>query len=178
MTSLLPINASQFERDLETVSSRIDSLPIDIRDSWNADTCPIDLLPWLAWAFSIDSWKTYWPEHVKRSRVRDALAIQRKKGTRGSVRQVVKSFGAELEFKEWFEQTPIGPPHSFNVLLNVNDMGPQTNLFTTDIVQEVSRTKSVSSYFEVQQGVTVTGSLALIGQLRIVKYLRIGVTDA
>ncbi|MGR6871244.1 phage tail protein I [Pseudomonas sp. HK3] len=177
MTSLLPINTNQFERDLENVSTRISDVPVNIRDSWNADTCPADLLPWLAWSFSIDSWKAYWPEHVKRSRVREAIKVQRKKGTKQSVRKVVESFGAELELKEWFEQTPMGPPHSFKVLLNVNELGAQTQAFTNDIVQELSRVKPTRSFFEVQQGVTTNGELALAGAVRVTKFVRLEVND-
>lgn len=177
MSSLLPPNATQYERDLETVSSQIETVPVQIRDVWNADDCPVDLLPWLAWAMSIDSWKSYWPEHVKRGRIRDAVQVQKEKGTRKSVTKVVQSFGAELELKEWFEQTPVGAPHSFNVLLNVNDMGAQTAEFTSDIVQEIKRVKSTRSYFEVQQGITVAGDLALHGQIRIAKFIRLGATD-
>ncbi len=175
--SLLPPNSTPLERDLETVSSRLSNVPVNIRDTWNPDTCPVDLLPWLAWSMSLDSWKSYWPEHVKRARIKNAVEIQRRKGTRGSVRKVVESFGAELEFQEWFEQTPMGAPHSFNVYLNVNQLGAQTAEFTTDIVNEISRVKSARSYFEVRQGVTATSQMGIQGGVRIAKFVRAKVTD-
>ncbi len=177
MDSILPPNSTALELDLERVCAGIEDIPVLIRDVWNADTCPADLLPWLAWSLSIDSWKSYWPEHIKRGRIKTAITIQRKKGTRQSVSDVVRSFGGELELKEWFEQTPLGAPHSFNVLLNVNQMGALTGQFTSDIVQEIQRVKATRSYFEVRQGLNVAGDIALNGQIRIVKFLRLEVSD-
>lgn len=177
MASLLPPNATDLERDLETVSARISDVPVAVRDVWNADNCPTELLPWLAWSLSIDTWKSYWPEHVKRARIKNAIQVQRKKGTKRSVLEVAQSFGAESSLIEWFEQTPMGPPHSFKVLLNVNELGAQSQEYTNDIVQELSRVKPCRSYFEVQQGVTVNGDLALSGALRVAKFLRIEVSD-
>lgn len=177
MTSLLPINATQYERDLESVSTRISDVPTNVRDCWDADNCPTELLPWLAWSLSIDTWKSYWPEHVKRARIKNAIQVQRKKGTRQSVREVAENFGAESSLTEWFEQTPMGPPHSFKVLLNVNELGAQSQEYTNDIVQELSRVKPCRSYFEVQQGVTVSGGLALAGAVRVAKFVRIEVSD-
>jgi phage tail P2-like protein len=175
--SLLPINTLEYERDLETVSKRISDVPTNIRDSWDADNCPVDLLPWLAWSLSIDTWKSYWPEHVKRARIKSAMQVQRKKGTKRSVREVAQSFGAESSLTEWFEQSPMGPPHSFKVLLNVNELGAQTQAFTSDIVQELARVKPARSYFEVQQGVTINGDLALTGAVRVAKFVRLEVSD-
>ncbi|NVK42106.1 MAG: phage tail protein I [Oceanospirillaceae bacterium] len=177
MASLLPPNATDLERDLETVSARISNVPVNVRDIWNADNCPAELLPWLAWSLSIDTWRTYWPEHVKRARIKSAIQVQRKKGTKRSVLEVAQSFGAESSLSEWFEQTPMGPPHSFKILLNVNELGAQTQEYTSDIVQEISRVKPCRSYFEVQQGLTVSGSLALSGAIRVAKFIRIEVDD-
>ncbi len=177
MDSILPPNSTPLELDLETVCAGIENIPVPIRDIWSADTCPADLLPWLAWSLSIDSWKSYWPEHVKRGIINTAITIQRKKGTRQAVGDVVRSFGGELELKEWFEQTPHGAPHSFNVLLNVNQMGAQTGQFTSDIVQEIQRVKTARSYFEVQQGLSVAGYIAFSGQIRIAKFIRLEVSS-
>ena len=93
MNSLLPPNATALEQRLAQVLGTVDDIPVPLRTLWNADTCPLALLPWLAWQLSIDAWKSYWPESVKRERVRQALAIQRRKGTVESVRSVVESFG-------------------------------------------------------------------------------------
>ncbi|HHA2458269.1 TPA: phage tail protein I, partial [Stenotrophomonas maltophilia] len=69
--NLLPTNATHAERALaRAIVAR--PLPVDITALWDADRCPTALLPWLAWALSVDEWKAYWPEAVKRARVRTA----------------------------------------------------------------------------------------------------------
>lgn len=177
MSSLLPLNHTDLERDLEIVSARISEVPVPVRDVWNADTCPVELLPFLAWALSIESWKSYWPEDIKRGRIRNAIEIQKHKGSRKAVYEVVKSFGAEVQLEEWFDQQPMGAPHSFNVALNINEMGAQTAAVTRDIIQEVIRVKAVRSYFELQQRVSFEGELGIHGQVRIAKFVRLNATD-
>lgn len=93
--SLLPPNATDKERTLEQITARIDDVPTPIRDLWNPDTCPVELLPWLAWAFSIDEWDNQWPEEDKRESIKNAPMIHRHKGTPDSVRRVLRSAGYE-----------------------------------------------------------------------------------
>ncbi len=103
--NLLPANATHAERALaRAIVAR--PLPVDITALWDADRCPTALLPWLAWALSVDEWKAYWPEAVKRARVRTAIAIQRRKGTAGSVRDVVAAFGGSVLIREWWQLQP------------------------------------------------------------------------
>ena len=52
--SLLPHNASPQERAIEAATARLADVPVPLRDLWNPETCPAELLPWLAWAFGVD----------------------------------------------------------------------------------------------------------------------------
>lgn len=172
-SSLLPPNHTQFEKDLETVSSRISNIPVAIRDVWNPDTCPLELLPWLAWALSIDSWKDYWPESVKRARLRSAVAISRRKGTRQSLNDVVASFDVEMELDEVSANLA---PFQFNVKIDVNNVGAQNAEFTKDVLEEISRTKRSSSYFELQQQIKITAPIAITGRVRVARFIRFSAT--
>ncbi|HBB1235515.1 TPA: phage tail protein I, partial [Escherichia coli] len=49
--SLLPPSASSFMRCAEAVGTRITDIPVDLNTLWSPDTCPVHLLPYLAWAF-------------------------------------------------------------------------------------------------------------------------------
>lgn len=175
--NLLPPNHTPFESDLETVSSRISDIPVTIRDLWNPDTCPLELLPWLAWALSIDSWKDYWPESVKRARLRNAIAISKRKGTRQSLNDVIASFGIEMELDETNANLA---PFQFNIKIDVNNVGAQNSEFTRDIVEEISRTKRSASYFELQQQVKVTTPILITGRIRVARFMRFSAigTDA
>lgn len=89
--SLLPPNATPQERAIEAAVAR--ELPACIRCTWNPETCPAGLLPWLAWAFSVDEWDAGWSEDAKRASIRDAVAIHRRKGTVWAIRRVLSAAG-------------------------------------------------------------------------------------
>lgn len=175
MNSLLPPNATPLERAFEKATARIGDVPTPMRDMWNADTCPVDLLPWLAWALSIDTWQPYWPEHVKRARIRTALEIQRRKGTAQSVRQVVAAFGGAVQLREWWQQEPPGPPHTFEMVLTLTGEGGETATakYVDDVIAEVSRTKPVRSHFTFTQGVQAKFAVGVIFAARVASYRRL-----
>ncbi|MFG8561775.1 phage tail protein I, partial [Pseudomonas aeruginosa] len=62
---LLPRNASELERLAAQALAEIQRVPIPLRTLCNPDTCPTNLLPYLAWAFSVDRWSSTWPESAR-----------------------------------------------------------------------------------------------------------------
>lgn len=176
--SLLPPNASSLERKLEQATLRLGTMAVPLRDLWNPDTCPAHLLPWLAWTLSLDSWQPYWPEAVKRARIRSAVDIQRRKGTAKSVRDVVRSFGSSLALREWWQLSPMGTPHTFEVVLTLGAGVPNTAAYQQDIIKEIERTKPVRSHFTLTLGLSATGGLGLQGAARPVIYRRLQLTEA
>ena len=90
---LLPPNATAQERALSMAAGRLSAVPVPIRDLWNPDTCPPGLLAWLAWAFGVDEWSSDWSEESKRATIRDAVAVQSRKGTVWSIRRVLANAG-------------------------------------------------------------------------------------
>ncbi|CCO25534.1 phage tail protein I [Maridesulfovibrio hydrothermalis] len=95
MADLLPISATKQERALSESMARIESVPIPIRKLWNPDTCPVELLPWLAWSLSVDWWDDEWPESVKREMVRSSIQIHRHKGTPWAVKKALEIVGLD-----------------------------------------------------------------------------------
>ncbi|KSG23121.1 phage tail protein I [Pseudomonas aeruginosa] len=176
--SLLPPNASTLEREVEQVTARLGSLPVPLRELWNPDTCPEHLLPWLAWSLSLDNWQPYWPLAVKRARIKAAVEIQRRKGTAKSVRDVVGSFGSALALREWWQKTPMGAPHTFEVVLTLGAGVPNTAAYQQDIIKEIERTKPVRSHFTLTIGLSATAGLGLQGAARPVTYRRLQLTEA
>lgn len=172
---MLPPNATRVERAIEQAMSRIADIPAPLRELWNPETCPEQLLPWLAWALSIDTWKSYWPEHVKRARVRAAIEIQRRKGTAHSVRAVIAAFGGGVLLREWFETDPPGPPHTFQMVLTLSGSGGQeaTAQFVEDVIAEVVRTKPVRAHFTFTQGSQAVGGVGVVAGTRAAVYRRL-----
>jgi phage tail P2-like protein len=94
MAQLLPPNATALETAFDgTVAQRIDALPVVIPSLWNADTCPAVLLPYLAWALSVDEWDNTWSIDRKRAVIREARGIHIKKGTPASIRHTLDTLG-------------------------------------------------------------------------------------
>lgn len=173
--SLLPSNATTQERAIEASIGRATSIASPLRDVWNPDACPAALLPWLAWALSIDAWKNYWPEHVKRARIRTAIDVQRRKGTAKSVHDVVAAFGGAVLLREWWQVEPRAVPHTFDMSLTVSGEGgaEASAQYVDDVIAEVERTKPVRSHFTFTQGVNAQGSVGIIAAARAVTFIRL-----
>lgn len=95
--SILPHNKTPLEAAIEGVSADRFPLPTELVASvWNPDTCPVDLLPYLAWGLSVDLWSNDWAESTKREVCRNALALHRLKTTPAGIKAHVKIAGAEV----------------------------------------------------------------------------------
>lgn len=92
MSSLLPPNASPLERALAAGAAMAHE-PERIAALWDAATCPPALLPWLAWALSVDVWDDAWGEAAQRAAVAGSIAWHRKKGTPWAVKQALAGAG-------------------------------------------------------------------------------------
>ena len=98
MTSLLPSNRTAWEAAVEQVSAERRALPTHlVSDVWNPDTCPVDMLPYLAWQMSLDIWDDAWPEVKKRETIRKALHLHRIKTTLAGIKAHVELAGSEVK---------------------------------------------------------------------------------
>lgn len=155
-------------------------MPVPLRALHNPDAIAIDLLPWLAWHWSVDSWKPYWTEEVRRARVRNAMKIHRQKGTAKAVKDVVAAFGGSILLREWWQMTPKGEPFTFELVLTLTGSSGQsaTAEFVDDVIAEVHRTKSIRSHFTFTQGLHTQAAIAVVGATRPVTYARLNLTEA
>lgn len=118
---LLPVGSSPLEVAAARACAEIERTPVNIRALWNPDTCPENLLPWLAWAFSVDRWDENWPEGTKHAVIRDAYFIHCHKGTIGAIRRVVEPLGYVINVTEWWESGD--PPGTFRLDIGVLESG-------------------------------------------------------
>lgn len=156
--SLLPINATEFERSLESASARISDVPVLVRDSQKSDACPVALLPWLADAFSVDTWDPAWTEEQKRQTIKDSVFVHRHKGTIGAVKRALASLGLDVQVQEWFNQIPEGDPFTFRLLVKADQTGADKAALTR-VRDVVTATKNLRSHVAeiVPQVVTTAG---------------------
>ncbi|MBF6635564.1 phage tail protein I [Rouxiella silvae] len=132
MNSLLPPNATPLERRAAEACAGVSNLAVPLRDLWNPDTCPVNFLPYLAWAFSVDRWEEKWTAAQKRQAVKDAFFIHRRKGTVAAIRRVIESLGYSMTIQEWWQIAD--PAGTFRLTVDVNEIG-----ITAEMVSELER---------------------------------------
>lgn len=120
---LLPPNATPLERAAAEVLAEIQRVPIPLRDLWNPWACPSHLLPYLAWAFSVDQWDPTWSDSSKRGVIAASFYVHRKKGTISALRRVVEPLGYLLTVTEWWQTEPPGQPGTFALSIGVLETG-------------------------------------------------------
>lgn len=123
MTRLLPSNASRLEVLAAQALAQIERVPVPIRDLLNPDRCPVALLPYLAWSFSVDRWEESWSEATKRKVIKSAYFVHAHKGTIGALRRVVEPLGYLIKVIEWWEEEPAGVPGTFKLEIGVLETG-------------------------------------------------------
>jgi len=146
VASVLPPNASLLERATESaVNAAISSISVPVKDLWSPELCPVELLPWLAWALSVDNWNANWSEAVQRSVIKASVGVHRHKGTIGALRRAIAALGHGIEVQEWFQYG--GAPYSFRLNVNLTARG-LTDLEQQEILLTVEQTKNVRSWLE------------------------------
>lgn len=92
-SELLPPNSTAFERAAADAFAQAMETAVPIRDLWRPETCPEAFLPYLAWAFSVDTWDANWPTTFKRQVIAESLSVHRIKGTPASIKRALAALG-------------------------------------------------------------------------------------
>lgn len=132
--SLLPTGSTPLERAATEAMAEAMALRVPLRDLWSPDRCPLLLLPYLAWALSVDRWDQAWTEKTKRSVIKASFFVHKRKGTINAVRRVVEPLGYLIEVLEWWQTVPMGTPGTFALKVGVLDTG-----ITEEMYQELER---------------------------------------
>jgi phage tail P2-like protein len=144
--SLLPPNASSLLKDLENVGIKSLNLETLNRFVNNPSSAPANILPWLAWALSVDDWSDNWPEAIRRNVIKASIEIHRKKGTIGALKKALEAFNYEnITIEEWFEYG--GDPYFFRVFFDVVESGFDINILS-QIQKIIQNTKNARSHLE------------------------------
>ncbi|CNK28825.1 phage tail fibers [Yersinia aldovae] len=129
---LLPVGSTPLEIAAAQACARMASIDVPLRQLWNADTCPLVLLPYLAWAWSVDRWDEHWPEATKRAVVNASYTVHKRKGTIGAIRRVVEPLGYLIKVIEWWKTNET--PGTFRLDVGVLETG-----ITEEMYQELER---------------------------------------
>lgn len=104
---LTPAGTADFTRVLAQQAEALAQIdPAVIESIWDAWRCPAPLLPWLAWALSVDSWDDAWAEPIKRQAIADSPEYHRRKGTVRAVKSALALADRPFEITEWWQAHP------------------------------------------------------------------------
>lgn len=87
---LLPLNATIPEKVLASLGVLVHELDDPISRMWNPHDCPVEALPFLAWALNVPLWDEAWPETKKRSVLAETPELNSVKGTVYAVSRYVE----------------------------------------------------------------------------------------
>lgn len=102
---LVPPHTLPAERAMMRAVEAALDIPIPIGTVWNPETAPDEVLPFLAWALSVDEWDPLWPEDRQREIIARSIELHRIKGTLAAVDLVLELMGHPdaviIEDKDW-----------------------------------------------------------------------------
>lgn len=118
--NLLPPNSTSFEKKIIQTTSKLTDLNPDLSSLIRVDDAPSDFLSILAWQFSVDRWQDDWSDDVKRAQIKNSIKVHTYKGTNFALRSIVESFGYSLTVHEWWQETPMNVPGTFQITVETN----------------------------------------------------------
>jgi phage tail P2-like protein len=156
----LPSNATRLQRVMSDVDAgRADAVEIAIVDLWNPWRCPTELLPFLAWAVSVDVWNPAWSEIEKRREIAASPGIHRRKGTRAATERSLARLGLAFDLTEWWQPYPTARRGTFKVFIEAGDI--PTPVTRSEALLRIRTTKPKSRVVDLKVGVSETGPLGI-----------------
>lgn len=163
--SLLPSNATWFERTMEQVLAatltRLEAAADALATLWNPWTCPADYLPWLAFELGVPYWRTEWPEGFKRALIAEAPAINARRGFVDGIERGLAAIGLTMDITLWHEMDPPGQPGTFRAVLWANNNRALTPDAVADGIAMVVATKRQSQHPDIQIGAALDGVMGM-----------------
>lgn len=145
---LLPPSQTPLEAALGRSMPPAGLQPEIIATLWHPASCPAPLLPWLAWALSVDEWDAEWSEAQQRAVCAASFAVHRQKGTVGAVRRAMDAIGYRTRLIEAWQQTPPGAPHTFTAEIEIDDRGIEPQLIN-QLQRQIAAVKPERSHFDL-----------------------------
>lgn len=142
---LLPPNQTRLEAAIARAPDIEARVTADIIATlWDAQRCPARLLPWLAWALSVDDWDEAWDDTTKRRMIAASIEIHRRKGTPWAVRRALELLGLHVQIREWFNTG--NAPYTFEVrIAAAGRIDRQAVARAIDAYKPVSRSHGITA---------------------------------
>lgn len=162
---LLPRNSTPLERALSNTRSENTNLKTDINILIDPHKAPVQFLPFLAWALSVDYWEHDWPEQVKRDMVAKSRSLHEIKGSVPALRKMLAIFGYTADFKYWYQQNPPAVAGTFEMTVNLNNHGLDERR-EKEVTRLIDETKTKSRHIsKLSFALASTGKVFIGGAL-------------
>lgn len=155
--SLLPANSRPLEHALAGATAKLEPIPVPFANIWDIDTAPDSLLPYLAYAWSVDEWNDNWTEDTKRQVIKNSLWVHERKGTLGAVKRALLAMKYDTDVIEWWQKNPQGEAGTFSIELH-----PTTGIIADSIRQiraVIDSVKRLSAHYDVYIGYTLPANI-------------------
>ena len=101
----------------------------------------------VAMGYNFTVWRDTWPIALKRSVVKQIIALKSRMGTLSAVRLALESMGAAVQITEWWQESPKGKPHTFKVNVALSQIeGTLTSELQEDFFALLNEAKPVRSH--------------------------------
>ena len=123
----------------------------------------------MARQMDVDVWRDSWDADRKRSVILASYDVKRHAGTVGAVRAILRSLGATVLLKEWWELSPKGVPHTFTltaVASSATGNSTLTDEEQEDLVRAIDRAKPVRSHYILTIATAHSGGINISGNIR------------
>lgn len=141
---------------------------------YRLDSLSSETLDHLAKQWSVAVWRDTWPLSLKRSTLKATIQVKTHLGTVSAIKSVLSSFGSSALIKEWWEQSPEGTPHTFEITINQKNLeGTISSETTTDLIKTIDSTKPVRSQYTLTIVETREGYMKVSGAERTGAYCRV-----
>lgn len=180
--SLLPENSTPLEKALECAvfTDELHGVLPRLSAFWNPRTCPVQFLPYLAWAVAVDIWDSEWTEATKRRVIETWIALRRIRGTVGAVKGALAVLDLRSRVEEWWETSPPGKPGTMTVYASAAENlpdGRDSELTLKNyalVARVVESMKRASCHYVFHPTVSYSGRVGFAARARLTPIVRVG----
>ena len=132
----------------------------------------------LAVQFDLAPWRDTWPVELKRRIVRQMVPQKARVGTVAAVRVALASLGSASTIREWWQKTPHGEPHTFEVIATVPEVEGQLDAQTQeDLFALIDEAKPVRSHYTFTLAIAMAAGLCVGGAFGCASFARLTQED-
>lgn len=127
----------------------------------------------IAYSFDLTTWRDSWSLSQKRQVAKTVVAQKCRMGTLSAVKKVLASLGSAVSITEWWQKSPRGTPHTFEVVASISQIDGGLNQESQeDFFRLLDEAKPVRSHYTFTIVQSLIGQIDISAVVRPVSYAR------